>query len=889
MSFFRRNPVDFDDEVRAHLAHEEEALRAAGLSAEEARAEARRRFGNVLAARERVYNGRRARIFETLWQDLRFGARLLRRSPGFTLAATLVLSLGIGVNTALFSILNAVFFKPLPVERPEELFYLYQQLPGQTPSAMDDASLEFFTREAGDLAELTSHALFQTRLTIDSHSEHVMAEIVDSNYFDLLGVDLIAGRGFGAADLGPSSADAPMIISHHTWLRSFGASPEAIGRQVRLGGRYFRVVGVAPEGFDGLSDPWSPVRCWVVPGEWGYLAAPRQPVGRLKPGATFEAMQALVFARSPVLRQDVWERFEPYVRAGYPNFVREGAHPIYRVTDVRVPNDPDAKLIRPDLLGAMIAVVGLVLTIAVANLAGLLMARGVSRTGEIAVRRALGARGLRLARQLLTETVLLGTIGGLVSGVVAIALVAAFRTLTPSRFAVDVAIDWRVFVFAVAVSLGAGLLVGVAPAFQSARLNVLQALGAGVVGARRARRGIARWVLVPQVTLALVLLLLAAVHTRALVHIELRDLGYQTDAVVLEIVRGSALAALGAGNRSEMMAESRRFNATLFDRVGDIDGVRAFGLTMRATLPLSAGRLLNQPPLISEDDFNAGLRGRVAAAHVRVSAGYFEAVGIRLLRGRTFDAREEAGDRPAAVISASLARLLWPAGNGLGQRFSSDERTRQWYEVVGIVNDVDPVVSTTEPPPVVYVRWPREAPIPATLVVRGGGDRTALIGDLRAAVLAADPAAEIVSVQTIAEIAGEMLYPRRAAASILATAGLIGLGLACIGLYGVVSYSAAQRVRELGIRSALGAQRRDLIVLLLRYGLQVTAVGLVLGLALGQSALRATAKMYPGLPLIDVLSLTMVPIAIAAVVLLACYLPARRAAAVSPAQVLRGE
>jgi predicted permease len=889
MSFFRRNPADFDDEVRAHLAHEEEALRAVGLSAEEARAEARRRFGNVLAARERVHNGRRAWIFETLWQDLRFGARLLRRNPGFTLAAVLVLSLGIGVNTALFSIVNGIFFKPLPVERPEELFYIYQKLPNEPPSRLDDESRDFFTREGLELAVFTSRALFRTRMSVDGHAESVMAEVVDSHYFDVLGIDVVAGRGFRPDDLNHPDGDAPMIISHHTWLHVFGASPDAVGRQVRLTGRPFRIVGVAPQGFDGLSDPWNPVRGWVLPNELTDLFGSRQPVGRLKRGVTFEQVQAFVQAKSPVLRQHLWETYRPDQRARYPDYRRDGRHLAYRAGDVRVPSDPDASLIRPDLLAAVVVVVGLVLTIALTNLAGLLTARGVSRTGEIAVRRALGARGSRLVRQLVTETVLLGAIGGLSSSVVAFGLVAAFRTLTPSRFIVDVGIDWRVFAFATAVSLGSGLLIGVAPALQSARLNVLRALGASVVGARSVKGGITKWVLVPQVALSLVLLFLAAVHTRALVQIETRDLGYRLDPVVFELVRGNRF--LLAGERAKIAdyeayqrsraEEQRRSHAALIDRLGVVPGLRAFGLTL---LVPWGGVVVST---VSQTDYERRQPRPTPASLRSVSAGYFETVGIRLLQGRIFGDAEPDGNPAPVVISQALARQLWPHGRAVGQKIAIPGPRVTWNEVVGVVNDVDPILATTAALPAIYYPYGRSEG--GRLIVRGTGNQAALIRDVRAAVLAADPSAEIYSVRTLGEIAGDMLYPRRAAAVILATAGLIGLGLACIGLYGVVSYSAAQRVRELGIRATLGAQRRDLIVLLLRHGLQVTAVGLVLGLALGQSALRATAKMYPGLPLIDVLSLTMVPIAIAAVVLLACYLPARRAATVSPAQVLRGE
>ena len=916
MFWRRRNADDFADEVRAHLEHEEAQLRAAGMSPDDARAAARRRFGNPRRAIEDVRDAGPLRLLETLWQDVTFGVRLMRRSPAFSITAIVVLSLGIGANTALFSIVNALFFTPLPVRAPEELFYLYtKNEAGQVMAHMSPEEFRFFFERAPELADYTGHWQATMRLSADNETEQVSGEWVRTNYFDLLGVRMQLGRPLGPAEDDPANPEQAIVISDELWTRRFNRDPNVIGLQVRLHQSYVTVVGVAEPGFEGLTDPWTPTSFWISGmqvysqyGERPLIGYIGGPIGRLRPGVTIDQMRAFFAAAH---REWKDERLSS-ARARYSASAFEDMRRrimaeqllIYRAVDTRMPFAPETALIRPAMLFGMVAVVGLVLLIAAANIAGLLLARGVTRTGEVAVRRALGAGGARVTRQLLTESVLQALAGGAMGLAVATTLVGLFRAYTPSRFAVEVAVDVRVLLFAIAVCVGAGIAVGLAPALQAARVNVLEALGSGIVGARVVRSRLRYWIVMPQVALSLVLLLVAAVHVRALLRIERADPGYRTDdAIVFTIGRWEPrepIASRRKRTRDEAMAAQekeaatvRQFNRSVLERVGRLAQVSHFALGGPPVTP-GSGELQS---VISQASYNAGGAPGASAQRAVVSDGYFDAMGMRLVAGRTFDDRDgpyEAFGTRVTVIDETTARTVWPAGDAIGQVLgvlpaagSSGQKT-EWLQVIGIVNDVQPILSDTAQRPSIYVslaqQWRGAA---STLVVRGPGDQATLIRGVKAAVVGADAFAEVSRVRTMEQFVAEILFPRRIAASILTAAGLLGLLLASIGLYGVMSYSMAQRMREIGIRATLGADRRDIIGLVLREGAVIVASATAAGVVVALVALRATANLLPDLPAGDAMSFVAVPMALAAIIGAACFIPARRAARVDPASVLR--
>ena len=911
----RRGADNFSDEVRAHLEHEEAQLRAAGMSPDDARAEARRRFGNPTRAVEDVRDVGPLRLLETLWQDVTFGVRLMRRSPAFSITAIVVLALGIGVNTALFSIVNALFFKPLPVRAPEELFYLYtKNEAGQVMASL--AAFDYFYQRAPDLADYTGHSRQPLRLTVDDETEFVAGETVRSNYFDLLGVPALLGRTLDESDDDPATTEVAVVISHELWMRKFRGDPGVVGRRVRLNAVHATVAGVAAPGFEGLSDPFSPTQLWVA-GAQMYRAEGDPwtpftggPIGRLRPGVTIEQVRSFFAVTLPEWKQGRIDRLRTQVTADRYERLRQSTQAIqilvYRAVDTRMPFNPERSLIPPAMLAGLVTVVALVLLIAAANIAGLLLARGVTRTGEVAVRRALGAGGARVTRQLLTESVLLALLGGALGLAVSTTLVGLFRAYTPSRFAVDVAVDIRVLLFAVGVCVGAGIFVGLAPALQAARVNVLEALGSGIVGARVVRSRLRYWIVMPQVALSLVLLLVAAVHVRALLAIEMTELGYRTDgSIVFSYGRWEpepSLMSLRGRTREQAQeheareaAKIRAFNRAVLQRVAAVPGIGAYGIAVGLPVhPLFSG--LEMPELITQEAYNAGRAPETRGIQAIVSDGYFEAMGMRVVRGRTFDERDgpyEAFGPRVAVVSESIARRLWPTGDALGQVFAflpgAAGQQIAWLNVIGVVNDVEPVLGDPVEHPRVYVSliqqwrggyWP-------SLVVRGAADQAQLIRDVKAAVVGADAFAEVSRVQAMEQIVGEILYPRRLAASILAAAGLIGLLLASIGLYGVMSYSIAQRMREIGIRATLGADRRDILGLVLREGATIAASATAAGFVVALLTLRATSRLLPDSPSVDLLSFVAVPAALTAIIGVACLIPARRAARVDPASVLR--
>lgn len=842
--------------------------------------------------------------------DMKQGLRLMRRGPAFTVVAAIVLSLGIGVNTALFSVINSLFFAPLPVKSPDELFYLYSKNEaGQVMATIDLDFFDQFAERGADLADFTGHGRYQATVTADNLTELAHGEFVATNYFELLGVGAALGRTLDASDSDIASPGLAIVVSYDFWQRRMGGRLDVLGSAVRLNAVTATLVGVASPQFEGLSDPWSPTQFWISGRKFFAADLGRRlssqryvggPIGRMKPGVSFEQVQAFFAAIVPEWRQERINRartssktpedFERRRRS-----IEASSFPLYRATDTRMPFNPEGRLIPAGLLAGMVAVVALVLLIAAANIAGLLMARGVARTGEVAVRRALGAGVARLSRQLMTESVVLAMAGGAIGLFVAYTLVGLFRAYTPSRFAVAVGLDWRVLLFAVAICIGAGIVVGLAPALQAARVNVLEALSNGVAGTRRVRSRLRHWIVIPQIALTMVLLLVAAVHARTLLQVERADPGYRTDGlVVMSIGRWEPVPYYGratAAEQEEGARKMRQFYRNVLAAVSQLPQVTASSVA--SALPVTQRTSLES--VVAYEDYVANAAPRASAERSLVSDGYFDALGMRLRDGRMFDDRdgpyEQFGPR-VAIISDRLARTIWPAGNAVGRTFTLMSDTPgqkiEWLEVVGVVNDVDAVMSDREHQPRVYLPVKQQwRPFAQHLLVQGAGSQDQLIKDVKSAVLGADAFAEVVQVRTMEQVVGEILYPRRLAAAMLVAGALIGLVLSCIGLYGVVSYSVAQRVREIGIRATLGAERADIVTLVLREGVRVAGIGIAIGFAGAIFVLRATASWLPQLPQADTVSFVVVPLILAAMVVVACLVPAWRAARVDPAAVLR--
>ena len=829
-----------------------------------------------------------------MWQDVRHAVRVLRTHPGFVAIGALVLALGIGLNTAIFSVVYAMLFKPLPVESPGDLVSIYGVTSRQPdrPSVIHSRAGDFYQKHSGILSDLTMHWGISYPMRADDETDTVNVEWVRSNYFDVLGVKPVIGRALLPAEDSVATPERALVISHALWAKRFKSDPQIIGRQVAFvpwsdPELTFTIVGVMAPGFHGVNEPWRPTQAWMTfaqgRGARGYFAAA---IGRLKPGVTFRQAQAVVEAQSGEAGKGI------YAPGIEPRYL------LFKTNTVRIPNDPSATVVPMRLATAMTVVVAMVLLVAATNIAGILMARGVGRSGEIAVRRVLGAGPLRIVRQLLAESLLLSALGGILGFVLAWWLLTIFERLTPLQYAIDAAMEPAVVAFTTAVCVVAGIVVGIMPARQATRLDVLPWLaGSGGVQSKQSRRRLRHAITVPQVTLSLVLLLVAGVYVRALLEIEGTDVGYDPVNVVVANpmfrLQPGERAARPDGSTEEKYAErSRRFYQQLLERLRGIPGAR--DVAIAEGLPLREPSERPNWFAVSQDDFLAGRRQGPPAERVSISPGYFDTMRMSVRQGRSFDDRDTSTAPKVAIVSAALASRLWPGRDALGRSFTilnsweASNKKLEWFEVIGVASDVSPVLHDREVRPFLYLPLGQQwSPASSYVLVRGDGDSRALIPGVRAAITGSDPFADVRRVQTLRQLADEILYPRRVAASILAASGAIALLLATIGIYGVVSYSVAQRTGEIGVRMALGAERGDVIRLVLREGAVVAVVGSAAGLVLGYAAVRLVSSKYLALPQLDLAALVITPLVLTAVVLFACYLPARRAGSVDAMEVLR--
>jgi putative ABC transport system permease protein len=831
-----------------------------------------------------------------MWTDVRYSLRVLGKSRGFTALAVAVLAVGIGINTALFSIAYAVFFRPLPVHAPEELVYLYWiggTFRDPRPALPGYRDFEYFRDHPDAFSAMTAHWSWNTSMQAGDAAENVSGEVVFANYFDILGVKPILGRTFQAADDDVTNTETSVVISHALWAKQFQGRPDVVGTRVRLSDQTTRdatIIGVMPAGFSGVSDPWTPSQCWITFAQrFGdhYRRLALAPIARLKPGVSLRQAQAIVAAQGQQMNE---------ARSGR----EKDRYLVFAANGVRMPFWPSNSIAPRRLTVAMSVVVGIVLIVTVANIAGLLLARGVTRSGELAVRLVLGATGRRIARQLLTEGLLLTVVAGVSGLLIAQWLIDLFRLYTPGRFAVSVWLDVHSWIFTAALSVVLGVLIGLAPAVQSATLNLLSALPGLGGGQRRNVRGRLRYgVVIPQIALSLVLLLIAAMHVRALLAIERIDLGYDThDRAVLNAgLRPLPGDDMFRGQQEEKHAQrARAFFRQLWPRVQAVTGPA--GVTIASRLPVEhPAQGKSNYVALSHEAFLPGQTTAPGTETIAVSPNYFAVLGMSLYRGRDFDERDTERTPKTAIVSESIARQLWPGRDPLGQSvaavsaYGGPQRRIEWLDVVGVVNDVTPILQEHGTTPYVYLPMAQQWSPPAYVVIARVGDNAGsaatTVSQLKAAVSGADTFATVHRVRSLDQIAAEILYPRRLAASILGASAVIALLLASVGLYGVVSYSVAQRVHEIGVRAALGADRADILRLIIREGLKVGVLAAGVGLALSYTAVRLTSNLFVAMPRMDPVTLIAVPLVLLATVLLASYIPARRAATVDPMEALR--
>ena len=818
---------------------------------------------------------------ETTWQDVRYAMRTLAKSPSFTAAVIVSLALGIGANTTIFTLLNTLFLNPLPVERPAELVAVFTTanrnatqfgnlLPLSYPNLKD------FRERTDALNDLAAYSppLALAFMTADG-PERVFAQLVTGNYFDVLGVRPIAGRFFTSDDDRTPGAHPIAVIGYGLWQRRFGGRFDAIGETIALNRHTITIVGVAPEGFKGVTSMFGP-ELWL-PSMMSPQFQPRQSgswlderaavvfsaFGRLRPGVTLTQADANLKTIASALEHE-----HPDQNAGRS------------VTVMPIAEATIFPGMRGTLMlagGVLMAIVGLVLLIACSNVANLLLARASARRQEVAVRLALGATRTRLVRQLVTESLLLGAAGGALGfafGIWGRDLLWAARPAVVANNFVELRIDTHVFAFALVLSIATGVLFGIIPAVRASRADLVGALKLEPPLVRGGRRlTVANVLLVGQVAFSLVALVTAALFVRSLQRAHDVDLGYDTRPLAILSVN------LAQGGYDE--ARGRQFARDVRDRIERVPGITA--VSWSTNMPLWA----NQYRRVSIDGAAPSKQSDLPLALVTtVDVDYFKVLGFGMTQGRDFTSGDSETGMAVAIVNDRMAERYWPNQNPIGRtfRFDSDPTPRH---VIGIVKTIKYQTLGETPQPAVYLPFRQNYADGLVLYVRSSGEPARAIGTVQREVHAMDPHVPLENASSVDDLIDQSLWMMRIAAGLLAVFGALAIALASVGLYGLMAYSVNQRRRELSVRMALGADRGAVLRLVVREGMTLVAIGIVVGVGLSLAISRALASLLLGIAATDAVSFATAAVLLTSVALFGTYLPARRASRFDPLVALR--
>ncbi len=814
----------------------------------------------------------------SLWQDVRYGVRMLLKRPGFTLVAVITLALGIGANAAIFSLVNAALLRPLPVAEPGQIVSLNNVSDNRMFQRMfatfSYPNYRDFRDRNESFSGLIAYSFSPLSLSHDGINERLWGYVVTGNYFEVLGLNAALGRLITPADDQLPGAHPISVISYKCWQRRFGSDPATIGKSVIVNGRSYMIIGVAPPGFEGTeviatSEMWFPMamQSQVIVGSNLLEARGDENLfvqGRLKPGVTEAQAEAEANAIAAQLERE------------YPG-INEDKHVLLTSPGMT------RGLMRGPVIGftgLMMLMVGLVLLLACTNLANLLLARASERRREVAVRLALGAGRFRLVRQLLTESMLLSLVGGGLGLLLALWLADLAAVLKPPvdvPLALDLYIDYRVILFTGAVSLLTGVLFGLLPALQSTKTDLIATLKDEFAVSGHRRSWLKNGMIVFQVALSLVLLVGGGLMLRSLQRTQTVDLGFDPHNA----------GALSFDLRLQGYDEARgkEFQKRLLERVRAVPGVEAAGVADLVPVDLHFSRasvyVEGQTP---ERDATTP-----RALTSRISPGYFAAMSTPLVRGREFSEQDDDNTTAVAIINETFARRFWPDQDPIGKRFAVGRPDAPKLEVIGVARDGKYAGLQEEPRPFFYRSMSQFYTGSTSLVVRAAGDPQQTLAAARREIQQLDAHLPIASAQTLDEHLSLPLLPTRLAASLLASFGVLALALAAIGIYGVMAYAVTQRTREIGIRMALGAQKADVLRLVIARGVWLTLAGIAIGLAGSLAVTRLMKSLLYGVSATDPLTFAAVALLLAAVALLACYLPARRATKVDPMIALRYE
>jgi putative ABC transport system permease protein len=801
-----------------------------------------------------------------LIQDVQLSLRGLMRRPGFALVAVSTIALGIAAAGAIWSVVDAVLVRSLPFDRPDRLVFVWETFPARNVdrNVAGPANFIRWRERARSFTDLAAYIRFDTNLDgAGGDAERIAAGFTTGNLFTVLGAPPLLGRTLLASDSLPGAAEV-VVLTESYWRRRFGADPAAVGRTLRLNGVTNTIVGVMPASVQ------------IPPG--AVLWAPMK-VDETMRSARGRWMTVVARLRDGV---SVAQAHDEMARIGEALAVEEKEMDAGWGVNVQPLHADLVRQVRPGLVLLLVAVAVLLL-IACVNVANLLLAAGVVRERELAIRAALGAGRGRLLRQLLTESLVLASVAGIVGAFAGRSLLGAIQTLLPPEIAevVNVSYDLRAVAAAALVALGSALVFGIVPAFQSARVGLTGALkeGGSVRGSGRSRSRLKQGLVVAEVCLSALLLVATGLLLRSFWKLGTLEPGFDADGVL-----AASLAPRGDAYEEPERVEA--FYREAMTRLRALPGVTAAGGIAWTPLGRAGGaatsfRLMKDPP---------PLPGQAPVADVRVvTPGLFETLRIRLLAGRDFDDSDRPERPPVAIINASLARQLGGDAAAIGQRLKLSWRHENEIEIVGVVGDVRLTSLETPARATVYLPHGQDGNNFMTLMLRTDAAPSALVPDLRAAIAALDPSLPVGSAQPLAAVVSDSLGSRRFVLVLVAVFGGIALALAGIGLFGVMAYLVAQRTSELGVRLMLGARPADVLRLVVRDGMRLVALGLVLGLLAGVLASRALESQLFGVRPFDPLALAGVAAALALVALLALATPAWRAASIDPARAMRVE
>jgi predicted permease len=812
---------------------------------------------------------RRMNMFRDLWQDLRYGLRTLVKNPGFTTVAVIALALGIGANSAIFSVVNAVLLRPLPYKDPDRLVMVWEDdtkggYPRDTPAAANYIDWRDQNRVFEGMAALADQSF---NLTGVGEPERIEGKRVSASLFTLLGVEPQLGRAFLPEEDAPGG-NRVVILSHGLWQRRFGSDMKIIGQPLTLNGESFTVVGVMPPDFQF---PSREAELWVPLALSSKEAASRgrhylEVLARLKPGVTLQQAQAEMTTIAIRLQQQ------------YPAQNTDLGAVVTSLHE-HVAGD-----IKPALL-VLLGAVGFVLLVACANVANLLLARAAVRQKEIAIRVALGASRLRLIRQFLTESILLAALGGGVGLLLSLWGVSLLQSFIPESISQvkAVTLDGRVLVFTLLVSLLTGLIFGLAPATQASNFNLNETLKEGgrdsAAGSRGNRlRGL---LVITEVAVSLLLLIGAGLLINSFLRLRHVEPGFRTDNLLTMKV---VLPKLKYPNQARRSA----FYTDLLHRVEALPGVKSAAVT--TNLPLYRQGNSTSITIEGRPDPAPGQEPIVVTRVI--SPHYFQTMSIQLSQGRDFSEQDRADSPAVLVISETMARKFWPGEDPVGKRISvgKPESADDWITIVGVVKDVRQFELTAAPKPQMYLSYEQASFFePNDLVVRTEVAPLSLAATVRKTVWEVDKDQPVSDIRTMEDILSESMARQRFSMLLLGIFAAVALVLAAVGIYGVMSYSVAQRTREIGLRMALGAQRSDVLKLVVGEGLKLVLIGVVFGLIAAFILTRVMASLLFGVSATDPTTFVAISLVLISVAVLASYIPARRATRVDPMIALRYE